>query len=65
VPKNRLNPATYLCHFQVRVWISNVIYRGPFCVQWLNLRKEVVVFILDIGGICDHHCLSLFFIIKI
>ena len=29
-----------------------------FCVQWVQLRQEVLVCFVDIGGIVDHHCLN-------
>jgi hypothetical protein len=57
-----LNPATFLCLSQARTWISKVICRGLFCVQWLQLRWEVIVGFVDIGGIDDHHCLNFLFI---
>jgi len=31
-----------------------------FCVQWVQLRSEVIVRFVDIGGIDDNHCLFLF-----
>ena len=57
-----LNPTICLCLSQARTWISNVICRGLFCVQWVQLRWEVIVGFLDIGGIDDHHCLNFLFI---
>ena len=27
---DQFNSATFLCLFQTRTWISNVLYRGPF-----------------------------------
>ena len=50
-PINRFNHATCLCLFQARNWISNVICRGLFWVQWIKLRWEVIVRFVDIGGI--------------
>ena len=44
---------------QARTLISNVIYSGLFCVQ---LRWEVIVCFVDMGGINDHHCLNFLFI---
>jgi hypothetical protein len=29
-----------------------------FCIQWVQLRWEVLVRFVDIGGIDDHHCLK-------
>ena len=34
------------------------------CVQWVQLRWEVIVHFIDIGGIDDHHCLKILFIIN-
>ena len=59
-PINGFNPTTFLCLSQTRTWISNVICHGLFCVQWVQLRQEVIV---DIGGTDDHHCLNFLFII--
>jgi hypothetical protein len=50
-PINRFNHATILCLFQSRTWISNVICHGCFCVQWVQLRWEVIVRYIDIGEI--------------
>jgi hypothetical protein len=33
-----------------------------FCVQWVQLRWEVIVCFVDIGGIDDHQCLNFPFI---
>ena len=38
-----------------RWWISNLICRGLYCVQ---LKWEMIVCFVDIGGIDDHHCLE-------
>jgi hypothetical protein len=51
-----------LCLSQARTWISNVICHGLLCVQWVQLRWEVIVCLVDIGGIDDHHCLNFLFI---
>ena len=53
----------FLCLSQARTWILNVICRGLFCVQWGQVRWEVFVWFVDIGGIDDHHCLNFLFII--
>ena len=45
--------------------LSDVICRGIFCVQWVQLRWEVVVRFVDIGEIVDHHCLYFLFIIYV
>jgi hypothetical protein len=60
---NWFNPTICLCLSQARICISNVICRGLFCVQWLQLRWKVIVGFVDIGGIDDHHCLNFLFII--
>ena len=49
-----------MCLSQARTWISNVIYRGTFCVQ---LRWEVFDRFVDIVGIVEHHCLICLLII--
>ena len=58
-PINRFNHATLLCLSKDRIWISNVICRGLFCVQWCKVK--VIVRFVDIGENFDHHCLSFFF----
>ena len=35
-----VNTATFLCPYQSVVWISSVICRGPFCVQWFGKRGD-------------------------
>ena len=35
-PINRLNPATFLCLAQHRIWISNIIYRGSSFFCWVS-----------------------------
>jgi len=57
-PINWFNPATFLCLYQARTWISNVV----FCV-FSHLRREVIVNFVDIGVIVDHHCLNFFLLI--
>jgi len=37
-PINWFNPATFLCLYQTRTWISNVICRGLCYVQWFEVR---------------------------
>jgi hypothetical protein len=44
-------------------WISNVICHSLFCVQWVQLKWEVIVRFIDIGGIDNCHCLNFLFII--
>ena len=40
-PIIRFNPATFLCLYQARTWISKVICHGPFfCVQWVKVRCD-------------------------
>ena len=47
---------------QARTWICNVICCGLFFVQRVQLRWEVIVRFVDIGGNDDHHCLNFLFI---
>jgi hypothetical protein len=35
-----------------------------FCILWVQLRWELIVRFVDIGGIDDHHCLNFLFIRK-
>ena len=58
---NRFNNATFLCLSQYKTWISNVISCGFVCIQWVQLRWEVIVRLVDIDGIDNHHCLSFLF----
>ena len=46
-----------MCLFQIKTWISNVIWRDLLFCDGLML--EVIVRFVDIGGIIDH---QLFFI---
>jgi hypothetical protein len=41
-PINWFDPTTFLCLSEARTWISNVICRGFVCVQWIQLRWEVI-----------------------
>jgi hypothetical protein len=41
----------------------NITCQGLYCIQWVQLRSEVVVRFVHIGGIDDHHCLNCLFII--
>ena len=55
----------WTCHmFQPRTLISNVICHVLFGVQWVQLRWEVIVCFVDIGGIDDHKLLPKTFHIK-
>jgi len=56
---NRFNTTTVLCLSQTRTWISNTICRGFFVFN--ELRSEVIVHFVDIGGIVDHQCINIFF----
>ena len=47
---------------QVKNWIFNVIWSS---FVFSELRREVVVCFVDIGGIDDYHCLNFLFIIQI
>jgi hypothetical protein len=52
-----------LCAYpsQARTWLSNGIYHGPLCVQWAQLRGEVIIRLSDIVEIDYHPCLNFFF----
>jgi hypothetical protein len=39
----------------------NITCQGLYCIQWVQLRSEVVVRFVHIGGIDDHHCLNCLF----
>jgi hypothetical protein len=41
------------------------ICRALFCVQWVQLRRQVIVRFPFIGGIDEHHCWDFIFIIRI
>ena len=62
-PTNQFYPTKFLCLSQARTWIWNIICRGFFCVQWSQLRWEVIIRFVDISWIDDHHCLNFLFII--
>jgi hypothetical protein len=49
-----LNTATFLCMSQARSWISEVIFRGLFRVQW----REMIARFVDSNGSVDKHCLT-------
>jgi hypothetical protein len=54
-----LTPPSVLCLFQARIWISNVLCRGLFCVCLAScFWWEVIVCFVDIGGIVYRHCLN-------
>ena len=54
-----LTPPSFLCLFQARIWISNVLCRGLFCVCLAScFWWEVIVCFVDIGGIVYRHCLN-------
>jgi hypothetical protein len=57
----------YLCTSelvsQTRTWISNIICLCPFFIMFNELRWEVVVCFVDIGGIVVHISLNFLFII--
>ena len=60
---NLFNPVTCLCLSKARTWISNIPF--SFCVQWVQLRWEMILRFVDIGGIDDHHCLNFLFITEL
>jgi len=35
-----------------------MLYVVVFCFMFIELRLEVIVLFVDIGGIVDHHCLE-------
>ena len=39
--------------FQARTWISNVMYRGLFCVQ--SVKMKAIIRVVVICGSVDHH----------
>jgi len=39
-PINRFNTATFVCLSQTRTWISNVICRSLFYVQWVEASGD-------------------------
>jgi len=41
-PINWFKQGAVLCLSQARAWIANVICRGLFCVQWVQVRWEVI-----------------------
>jgi len=41
-----------------------VKYRRHFCVEWVQLKWEVIVRFVDIVGIDDHYCLIYLFIMQ-
>ena len=62
-PINQFNPTTSVCLSQARTWISNIICGGDFfCAQ---LRRDMIVRFVDIGGSDDHHCLIVLFIMLV
>ena len=63
------NPLTSLTrHMFVPVLSQDLDFQRhmswSFCVQLVQLRSEVIVCFVDIGGIDDYHCLSFLFIIN-
>ena len=43
---------------------TSYLFRGLFCVYWVQLSWEVIVPFVDIGGIYNHLCLNFLFIIN-
>ena len=59
---NKFKLATYSCMFQARTWISISICYVLFVFN--DLRWDVIVRLVDISWIVDHHsCLSFLFIV--
>jgi hypothetical protein len=61
-PINRCNPATSFCLYLSQDLDLQRHMSWLFCVQWVQLRWEVIVCFVDIGGIDDHHCLHFLFV---
>ena len=61
-PMNWFIPAILLCLSQAMTWISKGICLGVFCVQWVQLRWDVIIRFVDIDGIVNHYCLYFLFI---
>jgi hypothetical protein len=55
-PSTLLN-TNHACPSQSRPWTFNIISRGSFCVQCIDVRAGC--YFVDIGGIVDHQCLNL------
>ena len=57
---DRFISATFMCLSEVNTWISRIICRCSIfvfsCMKW-----EVIVRLVDIGGIVDHLCLNVLF----
>jgi hypothetical protein len=51
-----LTPSHFLCLFQAKTWISNIIWSGVLVFRW-----EVVVRYVDLVGIFYPHCLNFLF----
>jgi hypothetical protein len=49
-------------NFQTFIYIYIYICHGLFCLQWVQLRWEVIVRFVANGGIDDHYCLYFLFI---
>ena len=49
-PIDRFNPSTFVCLSQASTWVSTA-YVVLLCVQWVQLRWEVIVHVVDIGGV--------------
>ena len=62
-PINRFNTATLLCFITSEdLYFERQMPWSPFFVL-TELRWEVIVHFVDIGGIVDHHsCLNVFFL---
>jgi hypothetical protein len=59
---HRFNPATFVCLFQARTWISNVICHGFYVFsEFSSDDRGLIVLLIDIGGTDDHHCLNFLF----
>ena len=61
VPINRFNPVIFLCLSQVKTWNFQHHVARSFRVQWVQLRWNVIVRFVDIGGFNDASLFKLSF----
>lgn len=59
IPLTGLTPP----HYYACPRMSNVICYDLYCVQWQQLRWEVIVYFIDIDEIDEYHCLHFLYII--
>jgi hypothetical protein len=61
-PINQLNPATFVCACLTSGPVFPTSYMLWCFFVFSELRWEVIVYFVDIGGIVDHHWLNFLFI---